>query len=68
MSDYMSKKFLNKQVQLYPNDTYSKFAIVRDINDSGVVFEITKSERASDYIVGSLVFIAYSARLNFTLV
>lgn len=65
--EFMKKKFLNKEVQIYPGDTYYKYGIVRDINEGGVVFEITKSN-ANDYTPGALIFIAWSARLMFELV
>lgn len=65
-SKYMTDTYLGKEVQIYPGDTYSKFGIVRDINDNGVAFEITRSE-ASRYRVGDIVFISYSNNLTFTL-
>lgn len=65
--EFMKKKFLDKEVQIYPGDSYSKYGIVRDISEAGVVFEITKSN-ANDYTPGALVFIAWSARLMFELV
>jgi len=65
--DYMKKTYLNKEVQIYPGDTYTKYGIVRDINEQGVVFEITRSHVAH-YKVGDLYFIAFSARLAFKLV
>ncbi len=65
--EYMKEKFLNKEVQIYPGDTYHKYGIVRDINEGGVVFEITRST-ADDYKPGALVFIAWSGRLIFELV
>lgn len=65
--EFMKEKFLNKEVQIYPGDSYSKYGIVRDISEGGVVFEITKS-LSNDYTPGALVFIAWSARLMFELV
>lgn len=66
--NYMKDTYLNKEVQIYPGDTYSKFGIVRDINENGVVFEITRAERgASQYKVGNIYFIAYSNNLTFKL-
>lgn len=65
--EFMKEKFLNKEVQIYPGDTYHKYGIVRDINEAGVVFEITRST-ADDYKPGALVFIAWSGRLIFELV
>lgn len=65
--DFMKKTFLNKEVQIYPGDTHDKFGIVKDINQAGVIFKITKSE-AYDFKPGTLRFIAWSHNLNFTLV
>lgn len=67
VSKYMNDEFLNKEVQIYPGDSYKKKGIVRDINNAGVVFEITMSER-SHYTVGKLYFISWSANLCFKLV
>jgi hypothetical protein len=65
--EFMKEKFLNKEVQIYPGDTYYKYGIVRDINEGGVVFEITRSV-ANDFTPGALAFVAWSARLIFELV
>ena len=67
VSKYMNDEFLNKEVQIYPGDTYSKQGIVRDINNAGVVFEITKSE-AHQYTVGKLYFISWAANLCFKII
>ena len=64
---FMEHEFMGKEVQIYPGDTYKKKGIVRDINNAGVVFEITASEQ-SQYTVGKLHFISWSANLCFKLV
>jgi len=64
--NYLKVTYLNKEVQIYPGDTYYKYGIVRDISDAGVVFEITRTN-ASDFDVGSLRFIAFSSNLTFSL-
>ena len=58
---------VGKTVQIYPGDSTSKFGIVEEISDHGVLFKITKvdSSRDSQYTVGSLHFISWSARLSF---
>jgi hypothetical protein len=65
--DFMKKKFLNKEVQIYPGDTYYKYGIVRDINEAGAVFEITRTN-ADNYTCGSLHFISWAANLSFKMV
>ena len=58
---------VGKTVQIYPGDSNAKFGIIEEITDAGVLFKITKADgRAKDqYTVGSLHFIAWSARLSF---
>jgi hypothetical protein len=60
----MIRNFENKTVQIFPGDTKSKCGKVLDINSAGVTFLITYSQ-CSDYVVGDVYFIAYSAKLTF---
>jgi len=57
-------ELLNKTVQIYPGDSKKKEGILKDINQSGCTFLITKSE-SEDFTVGKLHFISYSANLSF---
>lgn len=57
---------IGKEVQIYPADTYSKWGRIIEINDNGVLFEITDAdERCTGYPIGSYRFISYSANLTF---
>ena len=64
---YLKETYLNKPVQIYPGDSYSKQGIVRDITEQGVVFEITQTADNEAWPLGSLVFKSYSANLTFAL-
>jgi hypothetical protein len=66
---FMSETFLNKEVRLHPNDTYYKYAIVKDINDVGIVFQITKAHPYYNdvYVEGTILFISNSSNMSFTL-
>lgn len=56
---------VGKEVQIYPGDTYKKWGIVLEVNDNGMLFEITRAESgAPSYSPGSIRFISYSANLN----
>lgn len=55
---------IGKEVRIYPSDSYRKQGIVQSIDTNGVLFKITKSSD-SEYKVGALHFIAFSARLSF---
>lgn len=59
--------FLGKEVQIYPGDSHSKFGIVTDITEQGVVFKITEASGLTEYKRGDIVFIAFSSRLTFKL-
>lgn len=61
---YLKDKFLNKEVRIFPNDTYYKYGIVRDISDKGVTFEITRTN-ATILDVGILWFVEWT-KLTFT--
>ena len=57
--------FLNKNVMVYPGDTYKKTAKVIAVDENGVTFEVISYNGSDDaWKVGKLKFIAYSARLT----
>jgi hypothetical protein len=56
MTKDTAKLFLNKEVQIYPGDTDSKFGTVVAVDDLGITFMITESN-SSQYKVGKLHFI-----------
>ena len=59
--------FLGKEVQIYPGDSYTKFGIITDITEQGVVFKITQASERTEYKRGDVVFIAFSSKLTFKL-
>jgi len=66
--EQMIALFKDKEVQVFPGDSYAKFARVVDINPAGVTFIVTKSDAPSSWKVGTIKFVAFSANLSFTLV
>ena len=58
--------FIGEEVEIYPNDTNSRWGYVREMSDKGVTFTITRDHQHMARI-GDLVFIAYSANLSFRL-
>jgi hypothetical protein len=64
------KDLIGKEARIYPNDHYSKQGVIMDINDNGVLFKITQSQKAdiNKLVVGSLHFISYSANLSFSVI
>jgi hypothetical protein len=60
----MKLHFLNKEVQLFPTDTYYKFGIVEEINEYGIVIKITKAHKESGYRAGQRVYFSHSCSLK----
>lgn len=58
------KDFVGKEVQIYPEDAYSKFGIIEEISDKGFLIKITSS-RAEECDVGDILFISHSVGLKF---
>jgi hypothetical protein len=50
---------IGRRVRLYPNDTYRKIALIKDISDLGYSFEITESED-SGFKVGRIYFYSHA--------
>jgi len=50
-------EFINKEVELWPGNTYRKFGILLDINEKGFIFKITeKTDPKSELKEGDLYF------------
>ena len=64
----LKEVYLGKEVQLYPNDTVSKYGIIEDINDKGIIIKITEVGRINDaYKVNDICFISFTNNLIFKL-
>jgi hypothetical protein len=57
------KKLVGQEVKIYPGDTRKKRGTLLEINEYGMVFEITYSECKS-YVVGKRRFISHSNKLT----
>ena len=55
--DTLRRTFLNKNVKLYPNDTYYKFGDIIDINLVGIIIKITSVQM--DYKKDDTYFIPH---------
>ena len=64
----MQEIYLGKEVQLYPNDTISKYGIIEDINSHGIIIKITEVDMpGTAYKVGDITFISFMNSLTFKL-
>lgn len=57
--------FLNKEVQIFPGDTYKKCGIVKEVDDVGVTILITYySGSDNNFEVGKLHYFSHTAVLE----
>ena len=61
--DYL-ESFVGQEVQLFPGDTYDKYAKLLEINKYGYIFEITRCA-GYEYKVGDIVFFNHSCNVIF---
>ena len=65
MNDTTKNIWVNKIVQIYPSDTYSKFGEIIAMSSEGVTFKCVDAHSQSGWKVGEIRFISYSAKLSF---
>jgi hypothetical protein len=63
MNKHTFDDFIGKEVILYPQDTYTKRAILLEVNQYGYLFEITFSASPNEYKVGEINFINHSMKM-----
>lgn len=59
---------VGKTFQLYPGDTYRKYAKVLKIDDYGFWFKIVKADSRASYKEGDILFISHNNVLTLKLV
>ena len=62
--NYDAKDYVDKFVQIYPNDTHSKWGYIRRVDDLGFLYEITKANEKSDL---GIFFVSHSTLFRFKL-
>ena len=66
MQEQYKKELIGKEVKIYPGDSNKKRGIILDIDDKGVLFQITYySNNDGQYQVGKKHYISFEARLTF---
>lgn len=58
------ENLVGKEVNLFPNDTYQKKAILLEINDKGFLFKITTCDKDSGYKPSDIVFFNNSCKVQ----
>ena len=64
MMKYSVLNYIDKTIQLYPGDTYSKYGTIVNLDDLGWTIKIIQSN-SSSYKVGKEYFISHSSDFVF---
>ena len=62
------KHFLNKEVEIFPNDSYTKCGIVIDVDAYGVTIKITSANKQTNLKKGDTLYYSHSKPLVLKLV
>lgn len=63
--EYNKENYKGRRIWLFPNDTYMKEGIIKDVDDLGFTVLITKANKESSYIVGNTYFLNHAMELKF---
>lgn len=62
---YNKENYIGKKIWLFPNDTYSKKGVIKNVDDLGFTILITEAEKESGYRVGGTYFYNHGKNLTF---
>ena len=63
--EYNKKEYKGRRIWLFPNDTYSKKGIIKNVDDLGFTVLITEANERSSYVVGRTYFFNHATNLVF---
>lgn len=63
--EYNKENYKRRRIWLFPNDTYTKKGIIRNIDDLGFTILITEADERSSYVVGKTYFFNHATNLTF---
>lgn len=63
--EYNKENYKGRRIILFPNDTYMKKGIIKDVDDLGFTVLITKANEMSSYVVGRTYFFNHATNLTF---
>lgn len=62
---YNKENYEGRRIWLFPNDTYMKKGIIKNVDDLGFTILITEAEEKSGYRVGGTYFLNHASHLKF---
>ena len=63
--EYNKENYEGRRIWLFPNDTYMKKGIIKNVDDLGFTILITDAEKESGYAVGRTYFINNYSHIKF---
>lgn len=62
---YNKENYEGRRIRLFPNDTYMKKGIIKNVDDLGFTILITETDEMSGYRVGGAYFFNHATNLKF---
>lgn len=63
--EYNKENYEGRRIWLFPNDTYTKKGIIKNVDDLGFTVLITKASEMSNYVEGRTYFFNHATNLTF---
>lgn len=63
--EYNKENYIGRKIWLFPNDTYSKKGVIKNVDDLGFIILITEASEKSNYVVGRTYFFNHATNLTF---
>lgn len=63
--EYNKENYEGRRIWLFPNDTYMKKGIIKDVDDLGFTILITEANERSSYVAGRAYFFNHATNLTF---
>lgn len=63
--EYNKENYEGRRIWLFPNDTYMKKGIIKNVDDLGFIVLITEADKESGYRVGGTYFYNHANPLKF---
>lgn len=63
--EYNKENYEGRRIWLFPNDTYTKKGVIKNVDDLGFTILITEANKESSYIVGKTYFLNHAMELKF---
>lgn len=64
---FNKNKYVGKQIQLFPSDTYEKYGIIEEVDDLGFWIKITQS-KSKNYQEGKVHFFSHARTMAFKII